>query len=142
MEGLVMRFILRFVMAASSVLAFLGSAQALTIGQTGVLSASDNGNGNLLVVQSATLGQTATVQGLSFYVTGASGNLILGIYDATGPNGGPGTLKASTAAFAPTTGWNTAKVTPVSLTAGAYWLAYLPSSNNLSFVKTNASGNC
>ena len=137
------RFIRGCLIAAGYVLVFLGSARAVTIGDTAVLSAPDNGNGDLLLVQSATLAQTATIQSLSFYVTGASGNLILGIYDATGPNGGPGTLKASTASFAPTTGWNTANVTqPVSLTAGTYWLAYLPSTDNLSFVKTNGSGNC
>ena len=140
-----MRFIRRFVMIASYVLVFLGAAQAqsVTIGQTTVLSSGDNGNGNLLLAQSAKLAQAATIQSLSFYVTAASGNLILGIYDATGPNAGPGALKASTASFTPKTGWNTAKVvTPVALTAGNYWLAYMPSSNNLSFVKTNASGNC
>ena len=104
---------------------------------------NDSENGNLLLAQSAKLAQAATIQSLSFYVTAASGNLILGIYDATGPNGGPGALKASTASFTTTTGWNTAKVvTPVSLAAGSYWLAYLPSSNALGFVKTNASGNC
>ena len=95
------------------------------------------------MAQVAKLSQAATIQSLSFYVTAASGKLILGIYDATGPNGGPGALKASTASFTPKTGWNTAKVvTPVSLAAGSYWLAYLPSSNALSFLKTNATGNC
>jgi hypothetical protein len=140
-----MRFILRCFMAAAYVLVFLGSAQAqsVTIGETAVLSVPDGGNGNLLAAQSATLAKTATIESLSFYVTAISGNLILGIYDATGPNGGPGALKASTAIFTPATGWNTAKVvTPVSLAVGAYWLAYLPSSSNLSFVKTDASGNC
>src|SRR5271157_84019 len=133
--------------ALTYVLILLGSpqsqaqAQSITIGQTSVLSAPDGGNGNLVDAQSATLAQTATIQSLSFYVTAASGSLILGIYDATGPNGGPGALKASTASFTAVTGWNTAKVvTPVSLAAGTYWLAYLPSSNALSFVKTNASG--
>ena len=67
----------------------------------------------------------------------------MGIYDASGPNGGPGALKASTASFTPVKGWNTAKVvTPVSLAAGRYWLAYLPSSNALSFAKINATGDC
>ena len=138
-----MRFIRGCLMGACYILVFLGSARALTIGQTAVLSAPDNGNGNTLLAQSANLAQAATIQSLSFYVTSASGNLVLGIYDATGPDGGPGTLKASTASFTPTTGWNTANVTqPVSLAAGTYWLAYLPSSDNLSFVKTNGSGNC
>lgn len=140
-----MRFVRRCLMAASYALASLGAAQAqsVNIGETAVLSAADGQNGNLLLAQSATLTQAATVQSLSFYVTAASGNLILGIYDATGPNGGPGKLKASTLSFTPTKGWNTARVvTPVSLAAGSYWLAYLPSDGGLSFVKTNTSGNC
>ena len=141
-----MRYIRGFVFAFTYVLILLGSAQAqsvIVIGENAVLSAGDSENGNLLAAQSATLTQAATVESLSFYVTAASGSLILGIYDATGPNGGPGALKASTKSFTPGTGWNTATVvTPVSLTAGNYWLAYLPSSNALSFVKTNASGNC
>jgi hypothetical protein len=140
-----MRFILRCLIAASCILVFLGSAQAqpVTIGETAVLSGFDGGNGNLLAAQSATLAETATIESLSFYIAAASGNLILGIYDATGPNGGPGALKATSASFTPRTGWNTAKVaTSVSLAAGTYWLAYLPSSSSLGFVKTNASGNC
>ena len=139
------RFIRRWLVAASYILVFLGSAQAqsVNIGETAVLGAADGDNGNLLLAQVAMLSKAATVQSLSFYVTAASGNLILGIYDATGPSGGPGALKASTKSFAPTKGWNTAKVvTPVSLAAGTYWLAYLPSSNGLGFVKTNATGNC
>lgn len=120
----------------------LGTPQAqaqsstITIGETTVLPTGDNGNGNLLVTQSATLSQTATIQSLSFYVTTAGGNLRLGIYDATGPSGGPGAKRAETASFTPTTGWNTQPVlTPVSLPPGTYWLAYLPSSNTLAFVK-------
>ena len=141
-----MCFIRKCLMAASFILVFLGSAQAqsVTIGSNAVWSGGNNSdNGNLLLAQIAKLSQTATVQSLSFYVTAASGNLVLGIYDATGPKGGPGALKASTASFATKTGWNTAKVvTPVSLAAGSYWLAYLPSSNALGFLKTNLTGNC
>jgi hypothetical protein len=140
-----MRLIRGCLIVASCVLVSLGSAQAqsITIGETPVLTGGDSQNANLLLAQSAKLTQTATIESLSFYITTASGNLILGIYDAAGPNGGPGALKAWTASFAPTTGWNTAKVkTPVSLTAGTYWLAYLSSDGGLSFVKTNASGNC
>jgi hypothetical protein len=132
-------------MAATCVLIFLGSAQAqsVTIGETAVLSAADGQNGNLLLAQSASLTQAATIQSLSFYVTAAKGNLILGIYDATGPNGGPGALRASTLSLTPAKGWNTANVaSPVSLAAGTYWLAYLPSSSSLTFRKANASGAC
>ena len=138
-----MRFICRSMLALLSVMILLGSAHAasvITMGETAVLSIKDGGNGNLLIAQKAALAQTATVQSLSFYVTTASGNLILGIYDATGPNGGPGALKASTRSFTPVTGWNTALVvTPVSLAVGNYWLAYLPSSYGLGFVRTTGS---
>ena len=117
------------------------SGSTITIGETNILSANDSGNGNLLVSQNATLPQTATIQSLSFYVTTAGGDLRLGIYDATGPGGGPGALKAQTNSFTPTTGWNTQPVTSqVSLPAGTYWLAYLPSSNTLAFRKGNVSG--
>lgn len=49
----------------------------------------DSGNGNLLLAQDAVLSQPGTLQSLSFYVT-AAGRLRLGLYDATGPGGGPG----------------------------------------------------
>jgi hypothetical protein len=85
--------------------------------------------------------QSATLQNLSFYVKTAGGNLRLGIYDTTGPNGGPGLLKAQTNSFTPVVGWNTANViAPVSLTAGNYWLAYLPSSDSLHFAANFSSG--
>ena len=141
-----MHFIRRCLVAASYILVFLGSAQAqsVTIGSNAVWSGdNDSANGNLLSAQIAKLSEAATVQSLSLYVTAASGNLIFGIYDASGPRGGPGALKASTASFATKTGWNMAKVvTPVSLPAGSYWLAYLPSSNALSFLGTHVTGNC
>jgi hypothetical protein len=112
---------------------------AITMGETTVFGSTDSGNGNLLVVQDATLSQTATIQSLSFHILTAAGNLRLGIYDATGPGGGPGALKAQTSAFVPMVGWNTHDViTPVSLPAGDYWLAYFPSSSSLAF-STNFS---
>jgi hypothetical protein len=122
----------------------IGAAASLTFGETNVLSNGDSSNKNLLLAQSATLSGAGTIQSLSFYVTTAAGNLRLGIYDATGPSGGPGNLLAQTASFAPTTGWNTANVvTPVALAAGTYWLAYDPSSNSLSFVNDGGvSGGC
>jgi hypothetical protein len=105
----------------------------ISIGETSILASPDSRNGNLLVAQQATLPQTATVESLSFYITNASGKLRLGIFDATGPNGDPGTKKAETTEITPTVGWNKANVvTPVSLPQGSYWLAYLASDNNLS----------
>jgi glucose/arabinose dehydrogenase/PKD repeat protein len=112
---------------------------AITIGETTVFGGVDSGNGNLLLVQDAVLSQTATIQSLSFNVLTAAGSLRLGIYDATGPSGGPGALKAQTNSFVPVVGWNTRNViTPVSLSAGNYWLAYFPSSSSLAFA-TNFS---
>src|SRR5690349_1155577 len=131
-----MRFIGGCLAAAAYGLAAFGPAQAQSVnnGVTTVLPTADSQNANVLSVQMIQLKTVQTIQSLSFYVTAASGNLIFGVYDATGPKGGPGALKASTASFAPKTGWNTAKVvTPVSLAAGNYWMAFLPSSNALRF---------
>jgi hypothetical protein len=124
-------------------LSFGAAAQTVTMGETAVLTTGDSENGNLLVAQEASLSQSATMQSMSFYVTAAAGELVLGIYDATGPSGGPGTLVAQTAAFAPEVGWNVAATTTIpTLAAGNYWLAYFPSSGALSFEKQNNSGNC
>jgi hypothetical protein len=116
------------------------AAGSLTIGQTAILNPDNSGDGNALVAEQVSLGQTATIISMSFYVTTAAGNLRLGIYDATGPNGGPGQLKAQTTAFTAVSGWNTQNVvSQVKLPAGNYWLAYLPSSNSLGF-KTAPTG--
>ncbi len=124
-------------------LSFGAAAQTVKIGETAVLTAGDSGNGNLLVAQEATLSQSAKIHSMSFYITSASGKLVLGVYSATGPSGGPWTLVAQTAAFTPSVGWNVASTTTTpTLAAGKYWLAYLPSSNGLSFVKENNTGNC
>jgi Pectate lyase superfamily protein len=126
-----------------STLSFGAAAQTIAIGETAVLTAADSGNGDLLVAQEASLSQPATIQSLSFYVTAAAGQLVLGIYNANGPSGGPGTLVAQTAAFTPKVGWNVAATTTTpTLAAGNYWLAYLPSDGGLAFVKENNSGNC
>jgi hypothetical protein len=74
--------------------------------------------------------QSGTIQSLSFYVAGASGQMRLGLYSDAG--GRPGTLLAQTGAFTPVVGWNSQSVTtPVSLPAGTYWLAYLAQSSSL-----------
>ena len=113
----------------------------ITIGETTVLSTADNGNGNLLVAQQATLPVTSVLQSMSFYVTNAAGKLRLGVYDASGPGGGPGNKVAETAEISPVNGWNKATTSPTVLAAGTYWLAYFPSSNSLAFVKNpNGTG--
>ena len=114
---------------------------SFTIGDTALLPLIDSGNGNLMVAQSATLSKTGTVRSMSFYVSQAAGSLRLGLYDASGPGGGPGTKKAETNAITPVVGWNTVNiVTPVALPAGTYWLAYLPSSSSLRFLLDIRSG--
>ena len=120
------------------------SADPITMGETAILSDGDSGNGNLLLAQGPyTLAQAATLQSLSFYVGSTAGNLILGVFDASGSGGGPGALVAQTASFAPSCTplpcWVTrATTTTPTMQPGNYWLAYTPSSSSLSFRKTTA----
>lgn len=107
---------------------------SVNLGETTILSADDNGNGNLLSAQPITLSQPLTIQSLSFYVTGTGGQLRLGIYNDVA--GKPSQKLAETAAFTPVTGWNTqSTLTHTLLQAGNYWIAYLPQSNSLGFRK-------
>jgi hypothetical protein len=111
-----------------------------TIGADHIHATDDSGNGDLILAQEAPLDQDATLESLSFYVGTAAGDLRLGIYDNTGPSGGPGNLLAETDGFTPAVGWNTEPVlTPVLLVAGTYWLAYCPSSNGLHFRSTGGA---
>ncbi|HLZ08452.1 MAG TPA: hypothetical protein VKT80_07695, partial [Chloroflexota bacterium] len=117
------------------------SSATVTMGETKVLPTDDNGNGNFLIAQQTSLAKPATIQSLSFYVANAAGKLRLGVYDASGPSGRPGAKKAETAEITPTTGWNTATVlSPISLPAGTYWLAYFGSSDALGS-RVNGAGN-
>ncbi len=112
----------------------------INIGETTIAPTDDSGNANLLVAQAATLSQSASIQSLSFYVTSPAGKLRLGIYDSTGPSGGPGAKVAETAEVTPTAGWNSAPTTThPTLSAGTYWLTYLPSDNALAFKKSDTS---
>ena len=117
---------------------------ASTFGERTIFNEGDNGNGDVLLAQDATLSRPGTIRSISFYVSlDPAGDLRLGLYDATGPGGGPGTKLAETAGFTPTAGWNTANViTPVALAAGNYWLAYLPSDSGLSFTAERTYGSC
>jgi hypothetical protein len=111
---------------------------SITMGETTILATDDSGNADLLLAQKATLPKAATLRSLSFYVATAAGMLRLGIYDATGPDGGPGAKKAETNEIVAAAGWNAIPVvTPVLLPAGDYWLAYAPSDNNLHFERGN-----
>jgi hypothetical protein len=109
-----------------------------TIGEPNVLAIDDSGNANLLLAQSATLAKPGTLQSLSFYASQAAGQLRLGVYDANGPNGGPGAKLAETAEINAAVGFNTAPVvTPVKLNPGTFWLAYFPSDNALHFPRAD-----
>lgn len=117
------------------------ATQPVNYGETAIMSGADSGNGNLLLAQNAVFAKSGTLQSLSFYVTNVGGQLRLGVYDASGPNGGPGALKAQTNAFTPIVGWNTqAVVAPVTLAAGTYWLAYHPQSGALGFRDGQTAG--
>ncbi len=114
---------------------------SVKLGETTVLAVDDSGNGDLLLAQKASLGEPATVQHLSFYVSSAVGKLRLGLYDATGPDGLPGAKVAETPEIVPIVGWNTADVTaPILVPAGSYWLAYAPSSSELHFNRAGDGG--
>ena len=116
------------------------STATFTIGETNLLPNDDSSNANLIVSQKVTLSQSATLQSLSFYVINAAGKLRLGIYNDVG--GQPGNLLTQTAEFNPIVGWNTQNVlASVLLPTGDYWLAYMPSDNNLHFsMDTTGSG--
>lgn len=112
------------------------------MGRTAIFGEKDSGNAGLLLAQNATLAQPGTIQSLSFYVGTSRGNLILGLYDASGPGGDPGNLIVQSAPFATKAGWNTATVPAVALPAGNYWLAYSPSSSILAFRVERSNGRC
>jgi hypothetical protein len=103
------------------------------LGETGILSTPDSGNGNYITATKYYLTQTSTIESLSFYVRATGGQLRLGIYDDD--SGYPGTLKAETGAFTPgSTGWTTQDVTsPTTLSPGDYWIVYHPESDSLGF---------
>ena len=116
-------------------------SRTLTLGEPDILSVDDSANGDLLLGQVAVLAERATLVSLSFHVTVAAGTLRLGLYDATGPGGRPGTKQAETAEFVAKVDWNTVGVdAQVSLVPGAYWLVYLASSDELHVRKSATSG--
>jgi len=109
-------------------------------GDMGIENSTDNGNSTVIQATQTTVAVTGTLESLSFYVPpgGAAGNLVLGVYSNSSSK--PGTLLATTASFAAVAGWNTQPVTsPVSLTAGTYWLAFQPSSDSLVDARVNTT---
>lgn len=120
----------------------------ITIGETAVSAAIDSGNAGLICVQRAVLPVAASLLGMSFFVSNVVGKLRVGIYDATGVGGGPGTLRAQSGEISPVPGWDLIGMLPVgnnlALAAGPYWLAYMPSDNSMAFPvdRTSGSGIC
>ncbi len=113
----------------ASVMVTASAPAPFTVGSTAVLSSTSSNDAGVLLAYKVSLPRAATIQSLSIYTKKSGGTLYLAIYDDNG--GYPGALKASTAAFSPSTGWNTRDVTSkVSLPAGTYWLVYEPSSNS------------
>jgi len=108
------------------------------MGSQTILGSDVSNDANVMVAESVTLSQTATIQSLSLYVTQAAGSVVLAIFDNyppwSGSTGAPGSLIAQTSSFTPVVGWNTQLVvTPAVLAPGTYWLTLLPSDNNLHF---------
>lgn len=112
-----------------------------TFGHTTLESTTDNSDKGSIWTQAGALTVAATIGSMTVYVHTAAGSMTMGIYDATGPGGGPGALKATTASFTPATGWNTINLTgPVALAAGNYWLAWETNSNTLALEAESTTG--
>lgn len=116
-------------------------AASITMGETQDFTNGDSGNAGVVIAQSANLSQSATITSFSIEIAKVGGSLQLGLYDASGANGGPGKLLASSKSFTPVSGWNKniAVKNQVSLKAGKYWLAYLPTNNNLTTLQSTTS---
>ncbi len=107
----------------------------ITMGETSCnLTGTDGGNGGFLLVQAATLAQAGTLQSLSFCVTNPAGQLRLGVYTLDNQ------IVVQTGTFTPIAGRNTQLVGNVPIPAGTYWLAYEPSSSDLTFPVDQSSG--
>ena len=98
------------------------------------LAGTDGGNGGLILAQAAELAQAGTLKSLSFCVVNPAGQLRLGVYTLDNQ------IVVQTGTFTPTAGRNTQPVGNVPIPAGTYWLAYEPSSSNLSFPVDQSSG--
>ncbi len=70
-----------------------------------------------------------------------TGSVSMGIYDATGTNGGPGNLLGNTAANTAATGVFTKNLTAnLLLPPGAYWLAFLDTVGDTIFARFPTAG--
>jgi hypothetical protein len=65
-------------------------AQTAIFANAAVYSSNDGGGDNgWIVSQKATLSQGGVIQSITAYLSVASGNIILGLYDTSGAGGGP-----------------------------------------------------
>jgi hypothetical protein len=144
-------------LSLAAIIAVAGCGQGLSepVGQTAEMQSTlfgisstephqDSGDAGQVIATSAGLSQAGTVQSISIYVAsgGVSGHAMLAIYDAKGPAGAPGSLMAQTNSFTLASGWNTQSVTtPVTLTAGSYYLAFELDSNSAGPVFATGTSN-
>jgi len=114
------------------------------LGQT----ASSAGAATTVYLVGVVLNAPVTLTGvrIRFATVGGTGHYDVGIYDASGANGGPGNLLAHAAATATTLGTSAATLTPaliggnLALAPGRYWLALWIDNATDTFNKQSASG--
>jgi hypothetical protein len=86
------------------------------------------------------LTETGTVQSITAYLLTNGFNVKAAIY--TDNNGAPSTLVVqSSAQYVSSTGWNTFTLTPISLSAGYYWLSVVSSSMSSAGLMSSSSSN-
>jgi hypothetical protein len=105
------------------------SSAAVNIGRQDTNWMAGYNPSGYLRAQQITVPQTSTIETISVYEGEGmmSGNYgFLGLYDASGPGGGPGKLLATTGNYNEFGSmWNTIQVqNPVSVSPGTYWIAF------------------
>jgi N-acetylneuraminic acid mutarotase len=104
----------------------------LVVGDPVTFAGDDSFHADTLIAEAVQLDEPAKILSLQLYVAAAAGKIRMGIYDASGPEGGPGTLVAQADENTAIEGWNAASIsTPTVLQPGTYWLAFLPSDPGL-----------
>lgn len=104
------------------------------VGDTTVAAAVDTDGAGLAEAFQATASATGPVSALNVYLDPSSTarTVTLGLYTSAGTH--PGSLLAQTAVTSPVTGWNTAAIPPLTVTAGTvYWIAALGTGGTLAF---------
>jgi hypothetical protein len=133
------KFILLSILLATVVCA--SNAQSVNVGVTTVGSGADT-NSNALLAESASVPRPLLLSSMSVYVdTPGTGQMVLGIYNATGANGSPGSLLGQTAPFTPVQGWNTVNLQiPVPVPIGNLWLVNSESNPSIGYAIGQVAG--